>query len=347
MKKLMMKITAILFIAFMMFLQVPAKAVNVDVLPTMTSESVAANRVWVGTFQLVWNELTDSVLKHSVEFVDYESPMAELLNKKEFTKSNIDSEAYYTKYGVVSPKLKKTIAGSIRRKFNETSDILDSFDWSYAPNKYLLYAMLKKDFKFLKPFDKLPAGTFGRNPKEVDYFGINGSSKRALFDNVQVLFYNSPSDFAVKLKTQGKDDVILYRTNDDCTFDKYYDEILVKAQAYSGNQIFQYSDTLTIPDVNMFLETSFSELEGQEIKNSDFIIDKTIETIDFKMNNEGVKLKSEAAMMMRFALVVPDRMRNFNFTDTFVLFLVEKKQNVPYYAMRVADVAELNKTGRK
>ena len=75
-------------------------------------------------------------------------------------------------------------------------------------------------------------------------------------------------------------------------------------------------------------------------------IDKTIETVDFKMNNEGVKLKSEAAIMMKCLAMPIERGRNFMFTDNFVLFLIEKGQNVPYYAMRVHDVETLNKTGR-
>ena len=48
---------------------------------------------------------------------------------------------------------------------------------------------------------------------------------------------------------------------------------------------------------------------------------KTIETVDFKMNNEGVKLKSEAAIMMKCLAMPIERGRNFMFTDNFVLFL--------------------------
>lgn len=35
------------------------------------------------------------------------------------------------------------------------------------------------------------------------------------------------------------------------------------------------------------------------------------------------------------------------FNDNFVLFLIEKGQKTPYYAMRVNDVETLNKTGRE
>ena len=44
------------------------------------------------------------------------------------------------------------------------------------------------------------------------------------------------------------------------------------------------------------------------------------------MNNEGVKLKSEAAIMMKCLAMPIERGRNFMFTDNFVLFLIEKGQ---------------------
>ena len=66
------------------------------------------------------------------------------------------------------------------------------------------------------------------------------------------------------------------------------------------------------------------------------------------MNNEGVKLKSEAAMMMATSAAPGFRpqIRYFYFNKNFVLFLIEKDKNVPYFAMRVVDVAKLNETGK-
>ena len=102
------------------------------------------------------------------------------------------------------------------------------FDWTYDPNRLFVYAMLKKDFKFVTPFDKLSEGGFGQNYTPVQYFGINEDSNKKLYKNVNVLFYNSHNDFAVKLITKDKDTVLLYRTDDDKTFDKYYADLTSK-----------------------------------------------------------------------------------------------------------------------
>lgn len=345
-----MKKIIILLMAVFVFCLVPAKVFaadnTIEVLPTLTTQSDAENRIWVGTFQIVWNEMFDNIIKGPIKFVGLESPVADSLNQKEFTKDNIDKSAYYTKYGKVSLKLKKEIEKGIRKKFHEKSDILDMFDFSNQPNKIFLYAMLKKDFRFLNSFDKLSQGYFGDTNKTVEYFGINDRSNARLHNNLCVLFYNSNDDFAVKLYTKGKDEVILYRTDMNTTFDKYFAEIDKKSKEYKGNRDFVKQDVLMIPNINLYQMVSFKDVEGYEIEKTNFIIEKTLETVDFRMNNAGVKLKSEAAIMVKCMCLPHDNGRYFRFNDNFVLFLVEKGQNVPYYAMRVHDVDVLNKTAK-
>ena len=324
-----------------------AQEVNsIEVLPTMNTQSTAQNRIWVGTFQLVWNELTDKIVKAPVKFLDFDSQMANNLNQKQFKKSNLNEKSYYVKSGIVSPALKAEIEKNIKSKFHETSDILKMFDFTYNPEKIFVYAMLKKDFRFTNAFDKLATGNFGNSQEKVKYFGINDNSNPKLYKNVNVLFYNDDNDFAVKLYTIGKDEVLLYRTNDDKTFDKYYAELNDKTAKYSGDKNFVKNDTLTIPDIKLYQETSFNELEGHQIVGTNMQIDKTIETVDFRMNNKGVKLKSEAAIMLRCMSLAPREGRDFTFNNNFVLFLIEKDQNTPYYAMKVSDVAAINKTGK-
>ncbi len=324
-----------------------AQEVNsIEVLPTMNTQSTAQNRIWVGTFQLVWNELTDKIVKAPVKFLDFDSQMANNLNQKQFKKSNLNEKSYYVKSGIVSPALKAEIEKNIKSKFHETSDILKMFDFTYNPEKIFVYAMLKKDFRFTNAFDKLATGNFGNSQEKVKYFGINDNSNQKLYKNVSVLFYNDDNDFAVKLYTKGKDEVLLYRTNDDKTFDKYYAELNDKTAKYSGDKNFVKNDTLTIPDIKLYQETSFNELEGHQIVGTNMQIDKTIETVDFRMNNKGVKLKSEAAIMLRCMSLAPRDGRDFTFNNNFVLFLIEKNQNTPYYAMKVSDVAAINKTGK-
>ena len=191
------------------------------VMPLFSTQTEAPNKVWVGTFELVWNELIDEVLKAPVEFTDGPSYLAEQLNKKEFTKDMLSEDSYFTAHGVANSNLKKQIETALYEKFNETSDILKGMDWS--GRDYLVYAMLKKDFEFVSAFDELKKGRFGNYSKaKVRYFGIDGKSNGSLRDNAEVLFYNNENDFAVKIYTKQDDKVILYRSDDESAFSVIY-----------------------------------------------------------------------------------------------------------------------------
>ena len=57
--------------------EVITSSADFEILPTMDSVSNAKNQVWVGTFQLIWNDLVNELIKQPVEFIGYKSKMAE------------------------------------------------------------------------------------------------------------------------------------------------------------------------------------------------------------------------------------------------------------------------------
>ncbi len=339
-------------VAFLMLLSssaVFAKEQTLDVLPLMSSQSVQQNRLWVGTFQLAWNDLMDGIVKGPVKFAGGTPSLVKALNKQSFKADQLSESSYYKTYGETSPELKEQIKTAIKEKFNETSDVLDGANWSKGEGKYTVYAMLKKDFKFMTAFDKLKPARFAHSLNKVNFFGIDNNSNNTLDNMVRVLFYNSSNDFAVAILTEGDDILYLYRTDDNKTFDKLYADMQKKQSEYLGNNEFASKDELKIPDINLYKVQSFNELCGHRIKGTNFEIDQAVETVDFKMNNEGVKLKSEALIMTRLTALAPQEIskpRKFYFDDTFVLFLQEGDKEQPYFALRVHDVSLINKTGR-
>lgn len=312
---------------------------KIEVLATMSDTPSKPNRVWVGTFQLVWNKLMDEFTHGPVVLKDYNSPMIEALNRRGFDANDIDDAAYYATFGDNSLAKKAEIEKAIREKFNETSDVLGDTEWLADGRQFIIYAMLKKEFKFLEKFSDLGKKTFGKNKIKTAFFGIDENSDEDLDDAVNVLFYGE-NEYAVELPTRGDDVVLLYRTDADKPFDALFAEMMDKKEKYLGKNDFDEMDELRVPNFDFYLKHYFNELAGKTIVNSEryVTIQQALETIEFKMDREGVRLKSEAAMYMGDGFMFMTAPRYFYFDDTFVLFLMEKGRQHPYFAMRVQDM---------
>ena len=296
--------------------------------------NVNSNQVWVGTFNLVWNELMQK-LGGNVEFEGQSSDLATDLNKQSFTKEMLSDSSYYVKADYVSETLRDTITNDISNKFNTQSTILDKINWR-SSNNYLLYAMLKKEFTFKSPFVEKNAGTFGESTEKVKYFGLECCSLDECFEQVEVLFYNSDNDFAIKIDTVEGEEVILYRTNQVTNFENKYSELIEKSEKYTGSKaLIRKKDELAIPFIKVNAQINYDELCNKTIKNSNgAFIGQAVQTVDFELNNYGGNITSEAAIVVYLSasMQIP---RYFNFTDDFVLYLKEQNSPKPYFALFV------------
>ena len=270
--------------------------------------------------------------------------MVENLNKETFNTSYLSEDSYYKTYGIPSIQLKEKIEKEIKEKFNETSDILDSFDWENAgPEDYFLYSMLKKEFEFPKQFTELPNGKFG-NYENVKYFGINSSTDENVREQVEVLYYNSKDDFAIKLKTKTDDEVIISKGNTQNTFKEIYEEIQKNNQNYKDNKALTKNDTLQIPNIDFNVKKEYEELENNTFKFSngeEYKIDKALQTIQFSLDKKGGKIRSEAGMMVNKSSLLQDNPREFLVNDTFCIFLKEKNKELPYFASKISDITKV------
>lgn len=286
------------------------------------------NKVWVGTFQLIWNDLMDDIIKGPIEFEKYNSNLARALNKKGFLETDISENSYYKTYGYMTPKFKKEIEKNLKEKFDEKSDILNSLEWN--PENFLLYAMLKKDFEYPYEFEILNNESFLGT--KVKAFGLYKNAKWEQRNNLCVLFYNADNDFAVKIRTKGQDEVVLYRTDNNKTLEANYKDLIKKTKNYEGNTSFEKEDNLTVPYINFNTMYQYKDFMGKKIKNSDFLIGNALQTVKFKLNNKGGSLKSEAAIqLMKSALPTHEMSRHFVFDKKFIMFLKEKDKKVPYF----------------
>ena len=204
------------------------ESIGTNVALTLHDE-ITKDTVWCGTFQLIWNDLKNELAKQDIVF----TPQLEVvrnLNRGTFTTNDISEDSYYKVYGRPTLELKEQIEKAIKEKFNEKSDILDAFEWGNSgPNDYFLYSMLKKEFEFEKKFTELENGTFGEY-NNVEYFGVKKDTDKSVKKQVEVLYYNSSDDFAIKLITKQNDEVIIARGTEENNFYDIYQGIIVRTE---------------------------------------------------------------------------------------------------------------------
>lgn len=298
------------------------------------------NKPWCITFQLLWNDMRDTLLGgKEVNFIGGNPPLADKLNKKLYTKELLNENSYYIKHGEISLALKEEIETDIYKKFKENSDVLQYVDWQM--DGYLFYTMLLKNFNFEIPFDILPNKSFNGSEEQFKFFGTKEDTKKEVLNNLAVLFYDDANNFAVQLKTKENEDVILYRTDKEAEYETIFEEITKKAVM----EEFRKTDFLSIPYLKVDELYSFDELCNKQIEGTNFIISLALQTIKFNIDNKGGKLKSEAVIAVKNAMFRPDDFeeRYFHFDKPFYLFLKETDKEKPYYAMYVNNTEYLQK----
>lgn len=305
--------------------------------------------IWCATFQLIWNDMKNEVVKQDVVFAN-QPEIVDNLNKESFTEDMISDEYYYKTYGSATVSLRDEIKKAIKEKFDETSDILDSFSWDDDENisadfrRYFFYTMLKREFEFPKIFTKLDNGKFGKTYNDVKYFGIDKSTESAVYDQVEVLYYNSKDDFAVVLHTKNNDEVVLCKSPVGKTFEEIYANMNEKAQKYDGKKIFTKYDELKVPYISFDEKREYTELENQPfltVDGENAEIEKALQTIKFELDEKGGKIKSEAGMAMNVTSMAPvdtPERRYFYLDNTFAMFLKEESKDVPYFGAKITNI---------
>lgn len=324
---------------------------GITIVPTM-DDKITTDSSWCATFQLVWNDMKNEIVKTDVVF-NPQLEMVENLNKESFTEDMLSDEYYFKIYGLKTKKLKEEIEKGIKEKFNQTSDILKDFDWSEEAlddptnpdlRRYFFYTMLYREFEYKSKFSILDNAKFGEY-EDIKYFGVNKNSKEAVRKQIEVLFYNSENDFAVKIKTKDNDEVIFYKNPEGETFKEIYDSMMKKTNEYEESRDFSEKDFFMAPILSFNVKREYKELENKKFNTTDgniAMIEKAIQSIKFSLDETGGKVKSEAGVdsWKTTSMAEEEKTRYFNVNDTFALFLKEETKDVPYLALRVDDITK-------
>lgn len=187
-------------------------------------------------------------------------------------------------------------------------------------------------------------GKFG-SYDNVSFFGIKSDSEaEELRNQVEVLYYNSKNDFAIKLITKQEDEVILCKNPKGNTFNEIFNNIKENESNYDGYKNLIEGELLKVPNIKIKEKNEFPELYNKSFyfSNGDsYRIEKAIQTIQFELDRVGGKVESESGMMIRKnAIIATDEIREFALDDEFAIFLIENGKENPYFAGKISDITK-------
>lgn len=295
------------------------------------------NMIWCGTFQLAWNELRDNIIKEDIK-LEGESKVSPQLNKKAFTKEYLNEKDYIAMAGYNKDSIVEKINAALQDKFHEGGK------WKVEselknPDDILAYSFLKKNIEFRYAFEEIKDGLIF-NGSKVKAFGIadteEGEIRGNLAAQVWLLNYKNEDNFTVSLKGKNEDDeIILAKIPESDTLENTLNYALTnsnEAIALDGR------DIIKIPILTFDIEKHFTELENKSLKNKGFenySIMSALQRIEFSLTEKGAELKSKAEIGIAGAMPDISEPKKLIFDKPFLLYMKEKGDKNPYFAIWV------------
>ena len=300
------------------------------------------NVLWCGTFQLAWSEAC-SLIGEDIHF-DTDPEMVAAMNKKPFTKKDLDEECYVVLAGFVREGIFRKIDKALKDKFKGQATPRYKPPKLPRPQDIAAYAYLFKNMEFAEPFERLD-GKLRFNGKPVSAFGMGEDYKpghAVLCSQILILDYKSQDDFIIELNTKSTGDrVILAKIAPRKTLAATIREVHLRAQTAQPSEAIP-GDVLKVPKLNFDITRRYEEIEGLHliVKNpnvaKDLLLLSAVQNTRFQMDEKGVRLKSEAHLAFGCAAhITPVPQHVMIFDKPFLIMLQRVEAKTPYFALWV------------
>lgn len=283
------------------------------------------NFLWCATFQMAWDA---ACANHGGPIqLQPASKLAHSLNQHPFDRRWIDEASVFNTNGIVGDG----IISKIRDHTKSPSKLLDQVVKSSAPEDLLFYSSLEKNLKFPTPFAKLGTWKLGR--RAVPWFGFTPEMQNTglLLEQVRVHHYQAKNDFLIEISTTGAGDQLLLAKLPLApkTSGEISRRILTRLQANPPQA--RGEDLLAVPNVAALESVRLSQLEGRRVTGTGMFLRLALQTIDFRMDEKGARLRSESAITFRCSAsphIIP---RLLVLDLPFALILKRKNAPQPYF----------------
>jgi hypothetical protein len=298
------------------------------------------NVVYCSTFQLAWNDMKNDIVKEDIR-LERSLPLVRHLNRGRATRSDISERDYFAVAGPGGDELVDTVNRTLREKFGRDAPQIGG---EYRDAEIILaYAFLRKNLRFARPFNGFtkPVTFFTSDGKiQIEGFGIDGYPERrhrTAGEQVEIVDYKDYGNFIIRLaSTHPDDEIVLASVPRGGTLRETYEDVNSRVER-SAPRPMEENDVLVIPRLNVSIRHSYSPLLGLYLMNKGFeeyFVDEARQDIDFRMDEYGVTVDSEARFVIEKKGPPPDH-KLLVFNKPFMLYLKKKDGTHPYFVVWV------------
>jgi hypothetical protein len=306
--------------------------------------SPGRNSVYCATFAIAWDDACKKFGGRPLRLSD-DPPLAEALNRHRFDRRNLAQDSYLAAAGSGNKEFRDKLLNEIRSKFPNARPTL--VDPNQSDHQFELYAYLLKQLPFQNAFDRLNEPlrfVSNRGDESVVAFGMKplGEDFKAeqVRTQITVLDYVHDNDFVLQLTpARGRDQIVLAKVTPAETLEETIAAVrsrITSPDSHHSERQCLLSEPLVIPELLIGIERDYSEIVSKSIAGTDQYIVGAWQIIKFHLDETGAVLESEARIVTDFG-GPPAGRRKFIFDRPFLIYLIERDADQPYFAAWIAN----------
>jgi Protein of unknown function (DUF1559) len=319
-----------------------------EMLPHPFGSIVAGrNSVYCATFAIAWDDACRVCGVRPLRLAG-DPPLAQAMNRHQFDRRNLAEESFLAAAGVGNAPFRGALAEAIGNKFPGANPKLIAPD--RQDHVLQIYAYLLKQLPFHVAFERLgvplqfhesdhavPVVAFG-----AERFGSDFKAEQVRAQ-VTILDYAGDDDFVLQLTpAKPRDEIILAKVAPAPTLDETIAAVrkrIAQPDPRHQDRHFLLSEPLAVPELAIGIEREYSEIVGADIIGTDLYVGGAWQIVKFHLDENGAVLESEAVIMgdNGHTPMTPAGHRKFIFDRPFLIYLIERNADQPYFATWIAN----------
>ncbi len=300
------------------------------------------NVIYCSTFQLAWNKFKEYA-EGDLTFIE-KLDEADRLNKSAFKERYISEDAYVSEIGKVADGIEAKINEQLKMKFPKLNKTY-KFDTptTAAGDQIVSYSFLYKNLQFAKAFEKLEKDMHFEvnvgNYEKVRGFGFDefdAENHGELRKQVDVIKFDENVTIIKLLSKSTDDELVLAMIKPENDLLSTYVNV-TEFEKVAKTDTTSHLDYLRIPVIDFNITHSYKQFLNKTFTNpklAGYFITEARQDIEFKLNEKGAVLKSEAEIV---AEKLAMKESGIAFNKPFLLIMRKKDAELPYFLCWVAN----------